>query len=152
MGFFGGKSQSIAEDAYVGTLEEGSLPMAVAVPASAPSPSPPPPPTNPAFMPSVKVANLDEPVHYKNLPFPRSPTILSICPHCQKCHVRTRIRTAPNWVTWLVAIALFLIFWPICWIPFVADCLKRTDHYCQYCGVLVGSVWPFQNFCVKHRT
>ena len=36
-------------------------------------------------------------------------------------------------ITWAVAILLLFVFWPLCWIPFVTDCMKRTEHYCRNC-------------------
>lgn len=46
----------------------------------------------------------------------RKPTLLVQCPMCRAPNIRTRTSTFPNWMTWISAIALFFIFWPICWI------------------------------------
>jgi hypothetical protein len=80
----------------------------------------------------------------------RIPTMLNPCPFCSQA-ARTRVRTAPNWATWLSAALLLCVFWPICWIPFVSDSMKQTDHFCTLCHQKVGSVGPFHDCCVKHR-
>jgi len=81
----------------------------------------------------------------------RSPTVIEMCPVCQARNVRTRTRTAPNWVTWLSALALFVAFWPLCWLPLVVDSSKRTEHYCPSCNNHVATIEPYQDCCVKHR-
>jgi hypothetical protein len=80
----------------------------------------------------------------------RIPTMLNPCPFCSQS-ARTRVRTAPNWATWLTAIILFVLFWPISWIPLVSDSMKQTDHFCTSCQRKVGTVGPFKDCCVKHR-
>ncbi|GKY99917.1 hypothetical protein MPSEU_000945300 [Mayamaea pseudoterrestris] len=109
------------------------------IPAGAPSPHPP---TN-QYMPqqTATSANLIE--------FTRNPQVLAQCPQCSAWNARTRVRTYPNWMTWVSCVLLVFIFWPLCWIPLAVDALKKTDHYCLACGKLVGSVPPFRNMCVK---
>lgn len=100
-------------------------------------------------------------LHNNDLSLPRRPTVLTSCPNCQKVHALTRIRTAPNWVTFLIVLVIASVLWNmefgILWvvlisvIPLCVDVLKRTDHYCQSCNALVGSVRPMQGMCVKNR-
>jgi membrane protease subunit (stomatin/prohibitin family) len=80
----------------------------------------------------------------------RIPTMMNPCPFCNMS-ARTRVRTAPNWATWISALILLFLFWPICWIPFVADSMKQTDHFCTSCHQKVGTVGPFKDCCVKNR-
>jgi hypothetical protein len=81
----------------------------------------------------------------------RHPMMMRICPHCRQ-ESRTRIRTFPTWQTWMAFIALFFVFWPVCWIPLVVDACKQTDHFCVLCGAQVGQVTAFQDCCVHTRT
>jgi hypothetical protein len=83
---------------------------------------------------------------------PRHPTVLPICSNCQMSPCPTRVRTAPSFVTCVLAVILLLVFWPICWLPFVMDTTKKTDHFCKACNAQVGDVEPLQDCCVKHRT
>jgi hypothetical protein len=83
----------------------------------------------------------------------RFPTPLPTnCPHCHttsSSNITTRIRTYPSFTTWIIVLVLFLIFWPICWIPLVIDKCKMTDHYCTVCNELVGNVKPLSDCCVR---
>ena len=54
-------------------------------------------------------------------------------------------------MTWVAVVGLFLVFWPVCWIPLVIDSCKMTDHFCALCGGNVGSVKPLSDCCVKER-
>jgi hypothetical protein len=151
---------------YVGILEEANLPVAVAVHASAPIDSSAEAvvdgssPVNPAFASHASVAVADEssttPLYRYSSEqeevFSRLPTVLSTCPQCQITNTRTRCKTAPGGMTWVVGVVLFFLFWPICWLPFVMDCAKKTEHYCQNCNTVVGTVAPFEDCCVKHRS
>ena len=83
--------------------------------------------------------------------FRRAPTRMNICPSCQQQNSRTQTRTLPTLVTWVAAIALLIVFWPICWIPLVCDVFKQTDHYCSRCGTKVAEVTPFGDCCEKRR-
>ena len=81
----------------------------------------------------------------------RNPMGMHQCPHCHVVGSRTRVKTYPNWLTWTSAAGLFIVFWPVCWVPLVVDNMKQTDHYCVNCGKCVGSVQPFQDCCVTRR-
>lgn len=83
--------------------------------------------------------------------FTRNPQVMSQCPECQAVNARTRIRTYPTCLTLCACIVLLFLFWPLCWLPLVLDSMKQTDHYCLVCDRRVGSLRPFQNFCVKTR-
>lgn len=81
----------------------------------------------------------------------RRPIQIPMCPHCSAKYVRTRTRTHPNAATWAGVGVGAIVFFPLCWIPLVADGMKKTDHYCQNCGNKLGSVKPFEGFCVKEE-
>jgi hypothetical protein len=173
MGWFGKSnksSQVCPVDAYVDMMEAGGgvvratnkegLPVAVAVPAPAPNsqqaavlPSPQQPKKasvkqqQHAVQPTAPVMMVVPPPPV----FPRVPTVISPCPHCLRTG-RTRIRTGPNWLTWILVVVLAFVFWPLCWIPLVTDNMKRTVHFCGHCNQQVGNVRPCQDCCVKHRT
>jgi hypothetical protein len=83
--------------------------------------------------------------------FRRAPTCMASCPSCHQVMVRTQTRTQPSVGTWIAVITLVILFWPICWIPFVCDTFKKTEHYCSHCGVKVGEVKPFQDCFDKRR-
>uniref|UniRef100_A0A7S2SEF7 LITAF domain-containing protein n=1 Tax=Eucampia antarctica TaxID=49252 RepID=A0A7S2SEF7_9STRA len=74
-------------------------------------------------------------------------------PQCPKCNLasRTRIVTYSGIITWLLVIALFFLYWPIFWIPLVIGKCKHTDHSCVTCNHKVGTLYPFQDCCSKHR-
>ena len=74
----------------------------------------------------------------------REPVILTYCPACVKQHVGTTTRTKPTGTTWLVVVAGFFIFWPLCWLPLCIRPMKQTNHYCNSCGKKIGRVKPFQ--------
>jgi hypothetical protein len=81
----------------------------------------------------------------------RTPMMIATCPHCRQ-ESRTQVRTYPSCATWTAAGGLFLIFWPLCWLPLVVDQMKQTDHYCVLCGGLVCEVKAFQDCCVETRS
>jgi LITAF-like zinc ribbon domain len=70
----------------------------------------------------------------------------------QQQESRTQVRTYPSCATWTAAGGLFLVFWPLCWLPLVVDQMKQTDHYCVLCGGLVCEVKAFQDCCVETRS
>lgn len=82
--------------------------------------------------------------------FDRKPAMLDMCPNCQQ-QSRTQVRTYPNIVTWAMAVLLFLLFWPLCWVPLVVSKCKATDHTCVKCNVKVGGVKPFEDICEKRK-
>jgi hypothetical protein len=165
MGWFGKKKSEIDSD-YV---DVESMPIAVAVmdsPMAAPSapPSSQDATTNAtpytampqqqqqrqvvAHQQQQQQQSQQQPVQHVFLS--RIPTMMNPCPFCNQS-ARTRVRTAPNWATWISALILLCVFWPICWIPFVADSMKQTDHFCTSCQQKVGTVGPFKDCCVKNR-
>lgn len=83
--------------------------------------------------------------------FDRKPAMLDCCPNCQQ-QSRTKVRTYPNILTWAMAVLIFLLFWPLCWIPLVVSKCKATDHTCVKCNVKVGGVKPFEDICEKRRS
>mmetsp|Transcript_14693 Transcript_14693/g.30143 ORF Transcript_14693/g.30143 Transcript_14693/m.30143 type:complete len:129 (+) Transcript_14693:585-971(+) len=64
-------------------------------------------------------------------------------------NIATKMRTYPTCETWAMIIALFFVFWPVCWFPLVMDSCKTTDHYCTNCNEHVGRVKPLSDCCVK---
>ena len=82
----------------------------------------------------------------------RRPVNLSVCPHCATEHIRTRTRTYPSTATWACVGVSAIVFLPLCVIPLVSDGMKKTDHYCQSCGNKIGTVKPFEGFCVKEAS
>ena len=166
MGFFGKKKSVAAADGNYVDMEQG-LPVAEAVivennqvqaapvpvsheatPGDPKSPMKSSMPTSPMTAATSTTTGTNHMIRS----LPRVPTVLQECPSCRKTACQTRIRTAPNWVTCLVALVLFFVFWPVCWIPFVTDAMKRTEHYCQNCSARVGTIEPFEDCCVKSRT
>lgn len=81
----------------------------------------------------------------------RNPIQIPLCPHCGAEHVRTHTRTHPNVATWASVGVGAVVFFPLCWVPLVSDATKQTDHYCQNCHKKIGSVRPFEGFCVKEQ-
>mmetsp|Transcript_14554 Transcript_14554/g.22445 ORF Transcript_14554/g.22445 Transcript_14554/m.22445 type:complete len:177 (+) Transcript_14554:88-618(+) len=79
----------------------------------------------------------------------RFPTSIDTCPHCRTANIATKMRTYPTCETWAMIIALFFVFWPVCWFPLVMDSCKTTDHYCTNCNEHVGRVKPLSDCCVK---
>jgi hypothetical protein len=153
MGWFFDKKKSEIDSDYVDVED---MPIAVAVMDSsvaAPSAPPASQDSSPnaatyAAMPQKYQQHQQQPVPHALLS--RIPTMLNPCPFCSQS-ARTRVRTAPNWATWLSTIILLFLFWPLCWIPFVTDSMKQTDHFCTSCQQKVGTVGPFKDCCVKHR-
>eukprot|EP00526_Cylindrotheca_closterium_P024210 CAMPEP_0113637642 /NCGR_PEP_ID=MMETSP0017_2-20120614/19710_1 /TAXON_ID=2856 /ORGANISM="Cylindrotheca closterium" /LENGTH=149 /DNA_ID=CAMNT_0000548693 /DNA_START=808 /DNA_END=1260 /DNA_ORIENTATION=- /assembly_acc=CAM_ASM_000147 len=81
----------------------------------------------------------------------RRPIQIPLCPHCGAEHVRTHTRTHPNAATWAGVGVGAVVFFPLCWVPLVSDGCKKTDHYCQHCHNKIGTVKPFEGFCVKEQ-
>lgn len=82
----------------------------------------------------------------------RRPVNLSVCPHCAREHIRTRTRTYPSAATWVCVGVSAMIFLPLAAIPLVSDSMKKTDHFCQSCGSQIGTVKPFESYCVKESS
>mmetsp|Transcript_82457 Transcript_82457/g.229456 ORF Transcript_82457/g.229456 Transcript_82457/m.229456 type:complete len:148 (-) Transcript_82457:1162-1605(-) len=81
----------------------------------------------------------------------RRPVQLSMCPQCQKSHVRTSTRTYPSALTWVGVAVAACVFFPLCWIPLVVDSMKQTDHFCQNCGKKIGTIKALEGCCVKEQ-
>ena len=159
MGWFGKKKEGLASSDYqnAADVEQGNFPVAVAVVEQ-----PPPPIKQTIALNKVAAAPTTIVTRQQaqmQAPLPRAPIIflnrvpmmLNPCPICQTPG-RTRVQTFPNWMTWLMVLALLFIFWPLCWIPLVTDSMKQTDHYCMACHQRVGSIGPCRDCCVKNRT
>jgi len=69
------------------------------------------------------------------------------CPYC-KAGTRTITRDEIDCCTITVFIVLLLVFWPVCWLPFVLPDCKNTKHNCANCGRLVGET-PACDGCCK---
>lgn len=153
MGWFGKKTGEIDSD-YVDVED---MPIAVAVRDSSTAAPSAPPSSQDSRSPNASTyVAVPQQNQQQQQPVPapvflsRVPTMLNPCPFCSQS-ARTRVRTAPNWATWISGLILLFVFWPICWIPFVADSMKQTDHFCTSCQNKVGTVGPFKDCCVKHR-
>eukprot|EP00804_Cyclotella_cryptica_P013604 CCRYP_012945-RA/>CCRYP_012945-RA protein AED:0.42 eAED:0.43 QI:0/1/0.5/1/1/1/2/303/135 len=113
----------------------------------------PPPPT----VPSSPV-NVNSNVDYFLL-LGRQPTMMHQCPRCSTKNIRTHVRTYPSIISWLMAIGMFLLCWPlrfvpmwlipIAFLPLLNDKLKRSDHYCSNCSQRVGTVAPLSDCGAK---
>ncbi|CAB9519457.1 expressed unknown protein [Seminavis robusta] len=136
MGFFAKKKkQSDPENPDYGATynlsDDDDLPVATMVtdmpPATAPmqqqpsfqQPTPPPPQ-------HAKPVNQQQQAQIATMStvfLTRAPTLMQPCPCCQ-AHARTRVVTFPNWVTWSLCAIIFLICWPLCWLPVVLTKVK----------------------------
>ena len=141
MGWFGTKKSEIDSD----YADVESMPIAVAVmdsPIAAPS-APPSSQDSSSNATTYVAMPQQEQQQQKQQPMPhvvflsRIPTMLNPCPFCSQS-ARTRVRTAPNWATWISALILLFVFWPICWIPFVADSERNVlRQLCYASGALI---------------
>lgn len=63
---------------------------------------------------------------------------------CIACHegIRTKVHNEVGWVTVVFFILLLLLFWPLCWIPFVCKSCKSSHHYCPKCNAKLGVTGP----------
>ncbi|CAJ1938032.1 unnamed protein product [Cylindrotheca closterium] len=101
---------------------------------------------------SSKNKNFYETERNSTLSGSRRPINLSVCPHCATEHIRTRTRTYPGTATWASVGVSAIVFLPLAVIPLVCDSMKKTDHFCQSCGNKIGTVKPFEGFCVKEAS
>lgn len=83
--------------------------------------------------------------------FQRGPMNIESCPLCNE-YTRTRTVSSPNFMTYIAGLIILFVFWPLCWVPFVNDKCKRTDHYCAKCHGLIGSAEPFEGCCVTIKS
>mmetsp|Transcript_35695 Transcript_35695/g.70229 ORF Transcript_35695/g.70229 Transcript_35695/m.70229 type:complete len:129 (+) Transcript_35695:42-428(+) len=63
---------------------------------------------------------------------------------CAVCNqgVVSKVTHNTSGMAWCAAISLLLIFWPICWVPFVVRDCKDTAHHCPQCKNLLGKTEP----------
>mmetsp|Transcript_16660 Transcript_16660/g.34315 ORF Transcript_16660/g.34315 Transcript_16660/m.34315 type:complete len:155 (+) Transcript_16660:308-772(+) len=80
----------------------------------------------------------------------RFPMQMTECPNCHR-ESRTRVTTAPTFKTYAATGCMFMVFWPLCWVPLVVDSCKKTEHFCVLCGAKVAKIEAFQDCCVEHR-
>lgn len=59
------------------------------------------------------------------------------CPHCSS-FVLTTTSYSPGALTWILFVILLIIFWPICWIPFLIKECKDVVHTCPACNSRIG--------------
>ncbi|KAJ2796729.1 hypothetical protein H4R20_005437 [Coemansia guatemalensis] len=62
-----------------------------------------------------------------------------VCPNCRQ-YVFTQVKTRPGARTVVAAAAIFAVYWPLAFIPFVAKPLKKKVHMCPRCGHKIGKV------------
>jgi LITAF-like zinc ribbon domain len=63
------------------------------------------------------------------------------CPFCETTMV-TRTKTSCDGITWLFVLILFILFWPLCWLPLCMPKCQRVHHYCTHCQRKVGVTEP----------
>ena len=63
------------------------------------------------------------------------------CPFCANTMV-TRTKTSCDGMTWLFVFILFIVFWPLCWLPLCMPKCQRVHHYCTHCQRKVGVTEP----------
>ena len=71
-----------------------------------------------------------EEVYFSDLGLDRH--TMASCPFCHQQGV-TNLRHLVDTFTIVAAFILFLLFWPICWLPFVLRGCQVTEHYCPNC-------------------
>jgi LITAF-like zinc ribbon domain len=173
MGLFGGKKSSQGNAPGGVYIDMDGQPIPVAVAMSPPTSRPcSPQPTAPTATPIMYLPFSAQPEQPKSSGFmgkarvapapssatllpplflSRFPTVVKQCPVCHQRNARTRIVTAPDFVTWVAVAVLLVVCWPLCWIPLVSDAGRRTTHYCTTCDAPLGSIRPFHDCCVKRR-
>ncbi|KAJ1876366.1 hypothetical protein LPJ57_004522 [Coemansia sp. RSA 486] len=61
------------------------------------------------------------------------------CPNCHK-DIVTQIKTKTGTRTVVAAAAIFVVFWPLAFIPFMSKRLKKQIHVCPHCKHKLGKV------------
>ncbi|KAJ1722797.1 hypothetical protein LPJ53_002811 [Coemansia erecta] len=61
------------------------------------------------------------------------------CPNCGK-DIVTQIKTKTGTRTVVAAAAIFVVFWPLAFIPFMSKRLKKKIHVCPHCHHNLGKV------------
>ncbi|GAX19700.1 hypothetical protein FisN_19Hu286 [Fistulifera solaris] len=103
----------------------------------------PPTPTKTAATPSGAATSTGKPGVYRmaNLGYqPRSIT----CPNCQQ-KTRTEVSLETDSKTMIAFVALLILFWPLCWLPFVSPSCKAATHVCPLCHTQLGTTPPCSN-------
>lgn len=108
-------------------------------------------PVSPPTVAHVQTVTIAQQSMFQPMQFKRKPMRLSYCPFCGASNTKSRVETFPSWKTWLAVAAIFVVFWPLAWVPLVVDCMKTTSHFCTTCHAMLGSVYPFDDCCVKRR-
>ncbi|KAJ2694383.1 hypothetical protein H4R19_005920 [Coemansia spiralis] len=62
-----------------------------------------------------------------------------VCPYCRQS-ILTKVKTKTGARTVVAAAAIFAVYWPLAFIPFVAKPLKKKVHVCTRCGHKIGKV------------
>lgn len=98
-------------------------------------PSAPPMPTYgaPSAAPAVVTTTTIQ-YHAKDL---GRGSVQTQCPVCNQL-VTTRVTDKATGATWCAAVSLLIVFWPICWLPFVVQGCKETEHKCVQCNNILG--------------
>uniref|UniRef100_A0A7S1BWA1 LITAF domain-containing protein n=1 Tax=Corethron hystrix TaxID=216773 RepID=A0A7S1BWA1_9STRA len=87
--------------------------------------------------PPMAATTSHQPVEYKlRRDLGRLPTQAQ-CPVCDQLVV-TRVSNDIIGVTWCAAITLLIVFWPLCFLPFVLVGCKETIHRCGQCENVLG--------------
>jgi LITAF-like zinc ribbon domain len=154
MGLFGGKGSENKTDGTYVQMENGL--MAEPIHATLVEDDSKKKPTV-AAMPEAAATPTDSGLVF----ITRHPTFVTQCPFCQSINARTRIRTAPGILTFVVSAALlvgigyFLRMWFIALcvfaIPFCVDVGKTTTHFCMECNRPLGTIGPCTDCCTKNR-
>ena len=59
------------------------------------------------------------------------------CPQCSS-FVQTTTSFQVGGLTWIIFVVLLILFWPLCWLPFVMKSCKDVVHTCPGCGARIG--------------
>lgn len=136
MGFFGSKKKKDmdAESGYGLHTDDEDLPVATCV-TEVPVGAPPAAPQAknkqsmaPATMVQLPAATSSTMKEIPSALLTRLPTQMSNCPCCQ-ANSRTRVVTAPNWVTWALCVVLLFVCWPLFWLPLVMTKVCATVYF-----------------------
>jgi predicted RNA-binding Zn-ribbon protein involved in translation (DUF1610 family) len=63
--------------------------------------------------------------------------VRTLCTACRKA-VMTTVTPSVGLGTWLIALLLLLIFFPLAIVPFLISACKDKKHTCPNCGTLLG--------------
>uniref|UniRef100_A0A1I7ZI49 LITAF domain-containing protein n=1 Tax=Steinernema glaseri TaxID=37863 RepID=A0A1I7ZI49_9BILA len=70
----------------------------------------------------------------------KAPTRKPYDAYCVKCQtlVHTERRFVSGAFTWTLFVVLLLVFFPLCWVPFVVRSIKDVEHLCPQCDSLLA--------------